>query len=141
MTNVHADSNHPRSILKNIPISVNKRLSLISSSQEVFEKAVQPYQEALNNSGYSFKLRYDPKQSPPSRSNNRKRRVIYFNPPFSTNVKTKIGKEFFKILDKNFPKDHPLHKIINRNTVKLGYSCMPNLQQNINIHNQKICRG
>ena len=56
-------------------------------------------------------------------------------------MKTKIGKEFFKILDKNFPKAHSFSKIINRNTVKLGYSCMPNLQQKINSHNQRICRG
>ena len=38
---VHADSNHTRGILKNIPCSVNKRFSLISSSQEV---SVYPYQ-------------------------------------------------------------------------------------------------
>ena len=36
---VHTESNHPRSILKNIPLSVNKRLSMISSSKEVFDAA------------------------------------------------------------------------------------------------------
>ena len=66
--------------------------------------------------------------------------MVYFNPPFSLNVKTHIGQEFFKLLKKHFPKDHPLSKIINKNTVKLGYSCMPNLQQKIRRHNQKVCR-
>ena len=42
---VHKDSNHPSNILKNIPLSVNKRLSLISSNQTVFDLASPPYQE------------------------------------------------------------------------------------------------
>ena len=138
---VHSQSNHPKSILENIPYSVNKRLSLISSNKDVFDHAVHPYQEALRNSGYNYQLNYDPDAAPHRKSRNRKRRITYFNPPFSLNVKTSIGKEFFKILDNNFPKDHPLYKIVNRNTVKLGYSCMPNLKQKINCHNQKICRG
>ena len=138
---VHHESNHPKSILDNIPYSVNKRLSLISSNRDVFEQAVPPYQEALKDSGYSHKLEFDPNVAPPKKSRNRKRRITYFNPPFSINVKTNIGKEFFKLLKANFPKEHPLNKIINKNTVKLGYSCMPNLKHKINCHNQKICRG
>ena len=86
-------------------------------------------------------MKYEPEVTPPKKSNNRKRIVVYFNPPFSANVKTKIGKEFFKLLEKNFPKDHPLSKIVNKNTVKLGYSCMPNLKQKIDSHNHRICRG
>ena len=31
---VHVESNHPRSIIKNIPLSVNKRLNLISRSSQ-----------------------------------------------------------------------------------------------------------
>ena len=34
-------------------------------------------------------------------------------------VKTPIGKIFYKLLDHHFPKEHPLYKIINRNTVKI----------------------
>ena len=40
---VHKDSNHPRSILENIPKSINRRLSSISSNQEVFKAACPPY--------------------------------------------------------------------------------------------------
>ena len=71
---VHADSNHPRSILEYFPRSVNKRLSSISSSQEVFEKSVYPYQEALKSSGYSYQLRYDPEIAPPQK--NQKNQII-----------------------------------------------------------------
>ena len=43
-------------MLDNIPKSINRRLSAISSNQEVFEAACQPYQDALKKSGHDFKL-------------------------------------------------------------------------------------
>lgn len=39
---------------------------------------------------------------------------------------------------KNFPKNHHLHKIINRKTVKLSYSCTPNMYAIISAHNLKV---
>ena len=57
---VHKDSNHPKGILENIPHSVNRRLSSISSNQQVFDLGSPPYQEALRKSGYDFKLHFDP---------------------------------------------------------------------------------
>ena len=36
---VNSQSNHPPSILRNIPISVNKRLSELSSSEEIFKES------------------------------------------------------------------------------------------------------
>ena len=50
-----------------------------------------------------------------------KRHVTWFNPPFSSNVETYIGKKLFNILEKYFPMHHHLHKFINSNTVKLSY--------------------
>jgi len=47
---------------------------------------------------------------------------------------------FLKLLDEEFPKGHVLHKIFNRNTVKISYSCMTNLKQNIEGHNKSILR-
>jgi hypothetical protein len=38
---VHSQSNHPRKVLENIPFGVNKRLSRISSSKEIFDKAAE----------------------------------------------------------------------------------------------------
>ena len=49
---VHKQSNHPAGILKNIPLSVNKRLSSISANKDVFRANCWPYQEALQKSGY-----------------------------------------------------------------------------------------
>jgi hypothetical protein len=57
---VHNKSNHPPTILKNIPESINKRLSEISSDEESFKKAAAPYQQSINDSGYDYELRYEP---------------------------------------------------------------------------------
>ena len=69
---------------------------------------------------------------------NRKRKIIWFNPPYSINVSTNIGKSFLTILDRYFPKSHELYKIFNRNNVKISYSSMPNFASVINLHNKKI---
>ena len=77
---VHKLSNHPPSILKNIPQNVNKRLSSISSSEEIFNAAAPPYQKAIDKSGYDYKLQYEPTPSGLPDENkkrkNRKRKVI-----------------------------------------------------------------
>ena len=139
---VHMDSNHPRSILKNIPFAVNKRLNEISCSKEMFTKHSPEYQSALDKSGFNHKMKYtailDNEIDEKKKRKTRKRKILYFNPPFSRNLKTNIGKEFLKIIDKNFPKDHPLHKIINRKTVKVSYSCTQNIEAIIQSHNKKL---
>ena len=55
---VHAHSNHPRSVKKNIPVNIEKRLNMLSSSEEIFNEAKGPYQEALIKSGYDYELKY-----------------------------------------------------------------------------------
>ena len=59
-------------------------------------------------------------------------------PLFSMNVASNIGKNFFSLLNECFPKTSKLHKIINKNTIKLSYSCMANMKQKIDNHNRKI---
>ena len=135
---VHKLSNHPPGILKNIPHSVNRRLSSISANEEVFRSAIPPYQEALNRSGYKFDLKFEKPNQTSKSKKGRKRNPTYFNPPFSLHVQTNIGKQFFEILDRCFKKDHPLRKVINRNTVKLGYKCMPNMKKQISRHNHRV---
>ena len=85
-----------------------------------------------------MKLKYEPPQEPQQEKHRRKRNILWFNPPFSANVATNIGHRFLRILDKNFPKGHPLNKIFNRNSVKVSYRCTPNLSQTISAHNSKI---
>ncbi len=54
------------------------------------------------------------------------------------NAKTNIAKNFLQLIDKHFPPEHKLHKIFNRNSVKVSYSCMPNASSIIKSHNKKI---
>ena len=72
------------------------------------------------------------------RTKKRRRRVVWYNLPYSKNVTANIGKEFFKILQLHFPKQHPLHTIFNKNTVKLSYSCTTNMDNIVKAHNAKI---
>ena len=66
------------------------------------------------------------------------RNIIWFNPPFSQNVRTNITKLFHCLIDKHFPKSHKLHKIFNRNNLKVSYSCIMNMANIIKSHNQKV---
>ena len=40
---IHKHPNHPPSILRQIPASINKRISALSSDKQVFDDAVQTY--------------------------------------------------------------------------------------------------
>jgi len=44
---VHKESNHPPSILKNIPESINRRLCDIFTNETIFNNAIPQYQDAL----------------------------------------------------------------------------------------------
>ena len=135
---VNKKSNHPPSILKNIPLAVNKRLCDISSSKDVFDQSVPVYQAALDRAGYNHKLEYhEPNQS---KKRKRKKKIIWFNPPFSMRLKTNIGRKFLALIDKHFPKGHMLYLLINRYKVKLSYRCLPNMGAIISQHNSKILR-
>ena len=48
------------------------------------------------------------------------------------------AKKFFSLLDKRSPKTHQLHKLFNRNNVKVSYSSLPNFKSVIIGHNKKI---
>lgn len=75
---------------------------------------------------------------PPKKRHNRSRNIIWFNPPFSMNVKTNIGQSFLNLVKKHFPPESVLHKIFNRNTIKISYCCMNNFQQTIISHNKAL---
>ena len=49
-----------------------------------------------------------------------------------------IGKIFLNLIKKHFPPHHKFHKLFNKNTVKISYSCTRNIKSIINSHNAKI---
>ena len=137
---VHQESNHPPITLKNIPAVINKRLSSLSSDKNSFDQAAPPYQKALHDSGYQYNLCYEP-TAPARRKNRQRNDILVYNPPFSKNVSTNIGRKFLGLIDKHFAKDNKLRKIFNRNTIKISYSCTNNTKQIIDNHNRRILKS
>lgn len=132
---INKESNHPPTVIRNIPAGINKRLSSISSDKKSFDLSTTPYQKALDESGYNHKLEFDP-QTLNKRKNRQRKNILWYNPPFSKNVTNNIGKRFLSLIDKCFPEGHRLRTIFNRNTIKLSYSCMSNIKQIINRENK-----
>lgn len=136
---MHKESNHPPNIIKQISLSIETRLSNLSSNEAIFKESVPYYETALKNSGYNHKFKYNPtNRTPQSKNKNRKRNIIWCNPPYNSNVTTNVGKYFLNLLKIYFPKDHKLNKIFNKNNVKISYSCMPNMESIITAHNKNI---
>ena len=113
------------------------RSEFSSHPRQCFDNAKTLYQEALNKSGYNYNLSYKESHNETQRSRrNRPRNILWYNPPYSKNVKTNVGKCFLSLIDQHFPKSNPLHKIFNRNTLKLSYSCINNIKTIISNHNK-----
>ena len=55
---IHKQLNHPLSIIKQLPLSVKRHLSKLSSNEEIFNDSIPIYQEALIKAGYYHKLTY-----------------------------------------------------------------------------------
>ena len=139
---VHVESNHPPAIIKQIPISISKRISNNSSSKEIFDNAAPYYNNALEKSGYKEKISYCPTtntNNAPARRK-RSRKIIWFNPPYSKDVETNVAKTFLNLIDKHFKRDHKYYPIFNRNNVKVSYGCMDNMNKILKAHNSKVTR-
>ena len=72
---------------------------------------------------------------------NRSRNIIWFNPPYSQNIITNATRHFLNLLDHQFPKSNKLHKVFNRNTVKVSYSCTENISSIISSRNKKLIKN
>ena len=88
---IHKQSNHPPSITKQIPAMISKGISNISCDKECFDKAAPVYNNALKNSSFNENIKFTPQ--PPKRRKY-SRNILWFNLPFSSNVRTIIGKIF-----------------------------------------------
>ena len=125
-------------IIKHMPASIETRLSNLSSTETIFKESTTHYENNLRQSGYNKKLSYKPTDTKHQKHSKHKRKIIWFNPPFSKNVSTKIGKSFLSLLDLHFPGNHIYSSIFNRNKTKVSYSCMQNTKCVINNHKMKV---
>ena len=132
-------SNHPPQILKQVTTTISGSLSRNSSSQLIFNESKHQYKDALSKSGFKSKLNNKDSAAPTNKKMiSRKRKIIWFNPPYNQNLSTNIVKIFLSLVDKHFPCTHQLHKIFNHNIIKVSYSCMSNIQELIKKHNNLI---
>ena len=83
----------------------------------MFNNTKKTYEKALESSGFTEKVTYlqPDEQNQNNRETKKKKRKkkkkkenYTVNPPFSLNVKTNVGKLFFKILRKSFLETNPL---------------------------------
>ena len=152
---IHPPPPPPPPIIKNLSKGIELHLSNNSANVNIFNKAAKPYNAALRTNGHKQQIQYTKNDKPEEKAAKanhnhsaggintppnekrdeknkkriRKKNIIWFNPPFSVNVATNIGKMFFGLLHTCFPTNNKLHKILNKNTVKLSYSCMQNMKQ------------
>ena len=66
--------------------------------------------------------------------------IIWYNLPYSMNVKMNIAKQFLKLLHKHFPRTHHMYAIFDKNKIKISYSCFPNMRSTISLHNKNILK-
>ena len=52
------ESNHPPSIINQLPKSTKIRLSQLSANEEIFKNSIKPCKEALTKAGYIHEMRY-----------------------------------------------------------------------------------
>ena len=71
---VHKDSNHLLQVLKELPKTIGKRISTISSSTEIFESSKIEYENALKISGYKDRLVYENSSVNENDKNEKKKR-------------------------------------------------------------------
>ena len=114
-------------------------MSRNSCNPDIFNNTKLEYEEALKKCGHTTRLTYtatNHEQNTVRRK--RKRKIIWFNPPFNLDVSTNVARAFLNLIEKHFPSSSKLHKIFNKNTVKVSYSCTQNISQIIKGHKKKI---
>ena len=93
---INISSDVPKTIwmMRNLPKSITKRLSDLSSTKEIFQKAAVIYCEALKKDGFNEPLVFTPKANATDNTSKkqRKHKIKWFILPFPRNVKTNIGR-------------------------------------------------
>ena len=138
---IHIDvsSNYSPQIKKQLTKIISDRLSRNSSNADIFNNTKLKYEEALKKCGHTTKLTYTtPNHEKSNIRRKRQRKIIWFNPPFILDVSTNVEKILLNLIEKHFTRSSKLHKIFNKNTVRVSYSCTQNMSQIIKGHNKKI---
>ena len=89
---INTKSNHPPNVIKQIPAAITHRIASLSCSNEEYVGALPAYRDALASSGHELP---DQPHTPTTRNKcQRRRKIIWFNPPFNQNVTTNVASKF-----------------------------------------------
>ena len=114
---------------------ISDRISDLSSNEDIFNAVAPLYNSALRNSGFNENIKFT-KDRP--RRRNRKRKIMFYNPPFHESISTPIGKSFLELIDKWFPEETEINRIFNKQNLKISYSNMPNVDRILKANNKKL---
>ena len=92
---INRKSNHPPTIIKEIPKAIAKRISDVSSSEVAFNELIPTYSDAVRKSGFHDNVTFIPKTS--NTKTNKKN-------PYCLILKTNVGRIFLKLIKKQFSK-------------------------------------
>ena len=109
----------------------------------MFRGATPIYSDTLRLRAYRENVQYfDECKTDQIRKKKRNlHRNIWYNPPFGKNVATDVGHRFLQLVAKHCPNGSSLHKIFNRNSAKVSYSCMQSMATIIKQHNNTILQA
>ena len=151
-------------MIKQVPKVVNMRIRRLSSSKKICQDISKIYMEALKSISKiymealkSIEFRgeftyhepkipnennlYMNKENMKCSQKNRRKKIRWFHPPpFCKLVNINVRKYFLKLIHKHFNQNNILHKIFDRKTLKISYSCTKNFFEIINNHNKEIIR-
>ena len=89
---------------------ISNRISQNSCDKNHCDKSAPDFNIALKNSGFNENVTYIPS---PFKRQTCKRQIVWFNCPYSTIVKTNVGKIFMRLVDKHFSRHHKYYKLFN----------------------------
>lgn len=133
---INTKSSHPPAVTKALPSMIQRRLSSIASSRELFVRGKAEYEEAMSKAGYeAASLEYEPSSQNSKRCRGRK--ITWFNPPWADNVRTNITRAFNNLVNKHFLRGTLMGRLFNKNNLKLSYCTTRNMQSVISTHNRR----
>ena len=98
-----------------IPAAMNRRSSALTSNKEILD-------EALWSSGFNESLHNCTKNTTAPKKSHINRNMIWFNPPYSKNVRTKVARTFLEPNQKALPTKPQSPPLYNKskNNVKVA---------------------
>ena len=106
-------------VLKQLPKLIAKRISDISSDENIFCNSIPLYSEAHKKVVLMANEHIVEKQQT-VKPQERKSAKEKLYAPFSLYVKTNVRKIFLRLVKRHFPKENPLNKLFNKNTLKVA---------------------